>query len=99
MDYSVDGILKMLQDQQRQNFGLVDIEVKSFMFDNIKSVTCCVFDEQDEPHSSFFFDFEADNIHKEKYIEVKKLIDETAKRNSRRENNPLYRKGLQKNVP
>lgn len=78
MDYSNRGILVMLQDLQRENYGKVGIYVDTLLLsDGDSMIACCVFDVAEEPHTVSFYSFEADETHKENFKRVRELINTT----------------------
>ena len=77
MDYSVRGMLTMLQDLQRLHFGKVTMYVDVIISDDDKPmVSCSVFDNDGEPHTTAFYTFEPDDDRKRKYSEVFGLIND-----------------------
>ena len=77
MDYSVKGILVMLQDLQRQHFGMLSsIFVDTFRNDDGEPwVSCCVFSGGGEPSTVFFYSFDSDEARKVKYTEVLRMVN------------------------
>lgn len=77
MDYSVKGMLTMLQDLQRLHFGKLTMYVDVIISDGNKPmVSCSVFDKDGEPHTTTFYTFESDDVRKRKYSEVFGLIND-----------------------
>ena len=78
MDYSVKGILMMLQDLQRDYFGKATIFVQSHIIDfneeRHNSLTCAIFHGDDLLSIDFndFADDESDR--KENYIKVREYL-------------------------
>ena len=80
MDYSNKGILVMLQDLQRINFGKVGIYVDTVLSDDGDEpiVSGTVFDKEGEAHFFSFHSFESEEKHKEGYLKLLELVNETA---------------------
>lgn len=77
MDYSVNGILVMLQDLQRIHFGKITMSVNVYVFDESgPMVNTCIFDKDDEPHNFNFYSYEGEEKHKEEYIKVLGYVNE-----------------------
>lgn len=78
MDYSLKGILVMLQDLQRIHFGKMTMYVEVIMSDDNEPIlSCCVFDKDDNPHVNSFHTFESEDEHKREYMNVLELIKDT----------------------
>ena len=75
MDYSVKGILTVLQDLQRIHFGRLSMYVDVIMdADKNPVVSCCLFDGSGEPHTISFYSFDADSARKGRLEDVLVLI-------------------------
>lgn len=74
MDFSVKGILTMLQDLQRIHFGEVSMYVDTLKTDDGVVVACCVFDADGEPHTTSFYPFESDMERRGGYESVIGLV-------------------------
>ena len=78
MDYSNKGILVMLQDLQRINYGKITMHVSLFLMEESGPlVNGTVFDKNDEPHNFNFYSFDSDEKHKEEYQKLLELVNET----------------------
>ena len=78
MDYSLKGILVMLQDLQRIHFGRLTMYVEAFVSDDDEPIlSCCVFDKDGEPHLTTFYIYESDEKHKSEYLKLLELVNET----------------------
>lgn len=79
MDYSIKGILTLLQDLQRIHFGKMTIHVHSYLLESGPMVCGCVFDENGEPHSYNFYSFDNEEKHKEDYKMFLSIINNYGK--------------------
>lgn len=79
MDYSVKGILVLLQDLQRIHFGKMTILINVYTFEESgPMVNGCVFSNDGEPHNFNFYSDESDEVHKKNYMDFTKIVNETA---------------------
>ena len=71
MDYSVNGILLMLQDLQRQYFGKMTVMLNTFVSDESGPyLSCTVFKGEDTYLETFYDSYESDAERREKYMRL-----------------------------